>query len=86
MFALERFGKRAPQHPEWKEKELFKSLTGYREAMEKFTESDWLEIVAVTHAGMSVVKLQWLHVQNWSSWIKSVQFAVLVSPLRNIVK
>src|SRR5271156_1900184 len=54
MFALDRLGKMAPQHPEWKEKEPFKSvLTGDREAMSKFTESDWMEIVGVTHAGMS---------------------------------
>ena len=42
MFALYRVGKMAPQHPEWKQKEPFKSvLTGDREAMSKFTESDW---------------------------------------------
>src|SRR5271154_7178099 len=28
-------------------------LSGDREAIGKFTESDWLEIIAVTHAGMT---------------------------------
>jgi len=66
MFALDRVGVLAPQHPEWKEQEPFKAvLTGDREAMAKFTEQDWERIVAATHAGMSteafleIVK-QWL--------------------------
>src|SRR5277367_6212345 len=43
MFALDRIGKMAPQHPEWKQKEPFKSvLAGDHAAMSKFTESDWL--------------------------------------------
>src|SRR3989337_2241325 len=40
MFALDRVGVLARQHPEWKEQEPFKAvLTGDREAMAKFTES-----------------------------------------------
>src|SRR5277367_887426 len=59
MFALDRLGKLAPQHPEWKETEPFKSvLTGDREAMSKFTETDWMEIVAVTHSGMGTGEFQ----------------------------
>ena len=54
MFALDRLAELAPKHPEWKTKEPFKSvLTGDREAMAKFTEGDWAEIIGVTHAGMS---------------------------------
>jgi phosphoserine phosphatase len=54
LFALDRLAAMAPQHPEWKETEPFKSvLTGDHAAMAKFTEKDWMEIVAVTHAGMS---------------------------------
>jgi phosphoserine phosphatase len=66
MFALDRVRELAPKHPEWKNKEPFKAvIAGDREAMPKFTESDWELIVAATHAGMStrafleIVK-QWL--------------------------
>jgi hypothetical protein len=53
MFALYRLGEMAPQHPQWKETEPFKSvIAGDREAMNKFSEKDWMEIVAVTHSGM----------------------------------
>jgi phosphoglycolate phosphatase-like HAD superfamily hydrolase len=54
MFALDRVGILASQHPEWKQKQPFKAvLEGDRAAMGKFTEADWLQIVAATHAGMS---------------------------------
>lgn len=54
VFALDRVRELASQHPEWQSTEPFKSvLTGDREAMAKFSESDWAEIVAATHAGMS---------------------------------
>jgi phosphoglycolate phosphatase-like HAD superfamily hydrolase len=54
MFALERVAALAPEHPEWKDQEPFKSvLAGDREAMAKFTEGDWAKIIAATHAGMS---------------------------------
>ena len=47
MFALERVGQLAPQHPEWKDKEPFKAvLERDHEAMAKFSEQDWMEIVA----------------------------------------
>ncbi len=66
MFALERVDELAPQHPDWKKKEPFKSvLAGDRAAMAKFTEGDWAEIVAATHAGMNTeaflaIVRQWL--------------------------
>ena len=74
MFALSRLGQLAPQHPEWKEKDPFKAvLTGDREAISKFTESDWLEIVAVTHAGMSTENFQAL-VKQWLTTAKAPRF------------
>jgi phosphoserine phosphatase len=54
MFALDRVVELAPEHPEWKTQEQFKSvLTGDREAMAKFTEGDWAEIIGATHAGVT---------------------------------
>src|SRR5271169_2697267 len=74
MFALDRLGKLAPQHPEWKDTQPFKAvLENDREAMSKFTESDWLQIVAVTHAGMSSEEFQAL-VEQWLATAKAPRF------------
>jgi len=73
-FALARVGEMASSHPEWKQKEPFKSvLAGDREAMSKFTEADWLQIVAVTHAGMSTETFQGL-VKDWLARAKAPRF------------
>jgi phosphoglycolate phosphatase-like HAD superfamily hydrolase len=54
MFALDRVHSLAPQHPEWQNKEPFKSvLSDDPAAVSKFSESDWLAILAATHAGMT---------------------------------
>jgi hypothetical protein len=74
MFALDRLAKLAPQHPEWKEAEPFKSvLAGDRDAIAKFTEKDWIEIIAVTHAGMDVEEFQAL-VKDWLATAKAPRF------------
>jgi phosphoglycolate phosphatase-like HAD superfamily hydrolase len=81
MFALDRLGKLAPQHPEWKQIEPFKSvLTDDRVAMEKFTEKDWMEIVAVTHSGMSTEEFQAL-VKEWITTAKAPRFNRLYTDL-----
>jgi phosphoglycolate phosphatase-like HAD superfamily hydrolase len=55
VFALDRVGALAPQHPEWKTTEPFKSVLDRDEAaIAKFSESDWEKIVAATHSGMTV--------------------------------
>ena len=65
LFALDRLAAMAPEHPEWKDTEPFKSvLTGDHAAMAKFTEKDWMEIVAVTHAGMSTADFETI-VADW---------------------
>ena len=49
----------APQHPEWKTTEPFKSvIAGDKAAMAKFTEHDLLAIFAATQTGMSVEAFQ----------------------------
>jgi hypothetical protein len=74
MFALARLAAMAPEHPEWKHKEPFKSvLAGDRAAMGMFTESDWLEIVAVTHSGMSNEAFVGL-VKDWLSTANAPRF------------
>jgi phosphoglycolate phosphatase-like HAD superfamily hydrolase len=74
MFGLDRVGKMAPQHPEWKQKEPFKSvLAGDRAAMSKFTEADWMQIVAVTHSGMSTEAFRGL-VKDWLATAKAPRF------------
>ncbi len=81
MFALDRLGKLAPKHPEWKDTEPFKSvIAGDKEAMSKFAEKDWMEIVAVTHSGMGTEDFQSL-VQNWITTAKAPRFDRLYTDL-----
>ena len=55
VFALDRVVALAPEHPEWKEKEPFKTvLSGDKEAIAKLSLRDLEEIVFATHAGMTV--------------------------------
>ncbi len=91
MFALSRLGQLAPQHPEWKEKDPFKSvLAGDREAMSKFSESDWLQIIAVTHAGMSTEEFRAL-VKQWLGTAKAPRFErpftdLVYAPMLEVMK
>ena len=55
VFALDRVGALAAQHPEWKTTEPFKSVLARDDsAIAKFSEADWEKIVAATHSGMTV--------------------------------
>ncbi len=55
VFALDRVVALAPEHPEWKTKEPFKTvLSGDKSAIAKFSLRDLEEIVFATHAGMTV--------------------------------
>jgi phosphoglycolate phosphatase-like HAD superfamily hydrolase len=66
MFALERIKTLAPNHPDWAAREPFQAiLSNDQEAIAKFTEQDWTEIIGVTHSGMSTeaftaIAKQWL--------------------------
>jgi len=74
MFALDRIGKLAPQHPEWKEKDPFRSvIAGDKAAMARFTEEDWMKIVAATHTGMSTEVFQGI-VSEWLAKAKAPRF------------
>jgi phosphoserine phosphatase len=73
-FALARVGELAPKHPEWKTKEPFKSVLAHDDAaMAKFTESDWLQIIAATHTGMSNEAFAGI-VQDWLAKAKAPRF------------
>jgi phosphoglycolate phosphatase-like HAD superfamily hydrolase len=74
MFAVDRVGKLAPQHPEWRQQQPFQAvLEGDRQAMGKFTEADWLQIITVTHAGMSTQEFDSL-VTEWIATAKDPRF------------
>ncbi len=74
MFALERVGKLAGEHPEWKTKPPFQSILGRdQEAISKLTERDWMQIVAATHAGMSTEAFHAL-VKKWLDTAKDPRF------------
>jgi phosphoglycolate phosphatase-like HAD superfamily hydrolase len=73
-FALARVGELAPTHPEWKQKEPFKTVLARDfAAMSNFTETDWMQIVAVTHSGMSTEAFQGL-VKDWLANARAPRF------------
>jgi phosphoglycolate phosphatase-like HAD superfamily hydrolase len=74
MFALDRLRRLAPEHPEWKATEPFKSvLSGDRDAITKLTEQDWAKIVGVTHAGMSTQQFLGI-VRDWLASARDPRF------------
>jgi phosphoserine phosphatase len=74
MFALDRVRELAPKHPEWRNKEPFKAvIMGNREAIAKFSESDWEIIVASTHTGMGTESFLEI-VKKWLATAKHPRF------------
>jgi hypothetical protein len=54
-FALDRVKALAPRHPEWKSKRPFRALLeGEKKALEGAGKDGLLQIIAVTHSGMTV--------------------------------
>ncbi|MGA9946404.1 MAG: HAD family hydrolase [Candidatus Cybelea sp.] len=69
-FALQRLADLAPQHPEWKITEPYKStLDGDLAAFAKFTMNDLEALVAATHAGMTTREFHSI-VADWISKAK----------------
>jgi phosphoglycolate phosphatase-like HAD superfamily hydrolase len=65
FFAIDRIRAMAPQHPEWKDTEPYKSiLAGDLAALAAQGEHTLLEVVMQTHAGISVEEFQGL-VTDW---------------------
>lgn len=74
MFALDRVHAMASQHPEWERRDPFKAvLSNDMGAIAKFSESDWAEIVFLTHSGMSQADFQDL-VREWLATARHPRF------------
>jgi phosphoglycolate phosphatase-like HAD superfamily hydrolase len=81
VFALDEVKKQANQHPEWKDKEPFKSvLAGDMKAVAAMGEKGMLEIVAATHSGMTTVDFN-ESVKQWLETAKHPRFKVLYTDL-----
>ena len=64
-FAFDRIRALAPQHPEWKDTEPYKSvLAGDDKALAALDEKSLLQIIAATHAGMTTSEFTSI-VENW---------------------
>jgi hypothetical protein len=73
-FAIDEVDALAPQHPEWRDIEPFKSILAHdREAMLRFSIQDFEKVVAVTHSGMTVQQFQEI-VKKWLTQAKHPRF------------
>jgi phosphoglycolate phosphatase-like HAD superfamily hydrolase len=80
-FAIDEVKAQANQHPEWKDKEPFKSvLTGDMKAVAAMGEKGMMEIVAATHSGMTTVDFD-KTVKGWLETAKHPRFKVLYTDL-----
>ena len=80
-FALDRVKAMAPQHPEWKTLEPFKSvLENDRAALAALGEKGLLEIIAATHAGMTTAEFSQV-VTDWSTTARHPRFDRLYTDL-----
>src|SRR4030095_3520238 len=74
LFALDRVKALAPQHPEWKTKEPFASLLkGDVKGALAGGERAMLEIIIVTHAGMTTAEFEQI-VKDWITTAKHPKF------------
>ncbi|MGC2110961.1 MAG: HAD family hydrolase [Candidatus Korobacteraceae bacterium] len=65
VFAFQQVVAMAPEHPEWKTTEPFKTvLSGDKAAMAKFTDKDLVAIFVATHTGTTVEEFQ-RTAKNW---------------------
>ena len=81
VFALDEVKAQANEHPEWKDKEPFKSvLAGDMKAVAAMGEKGMLEIVAATHSGMTTDQFDDT-VKQWLETAKHPRFKVLYTDL-----
>src|SRR6187401_1502369 len=73
-FALDRVKALAPMHPEWKEKQPFAAvLDGDLKALAASGEKGLVEIIAVTHAGMTTAEFEKI-VTDWLATARDHRF------------
>jgi phosphoglycolate phosphatase-like HAD superfamily hydrolase len=74
QFAIDRVKAMAPQHPEWKVREPFKSvLAGDRAALAKLGEKGLLPIIAATHSGTTLAEFE-KTVREWLATARHPRF------------
>jgi hypothetical protein len=74
VFALDRVKALAPMHPEWKDKQPFKAiLDGDMKAFAATGERGLIEVMTVTHAGMSVDEFERI-VKEWLANARDPRF------------
>lgn len=81
-FAFDRLKVLAPQHPEWKTKEPFRSLLkGDVAAAAKGGEKGLLAVIAATHSGMSVQQFD----SEVRDWIKTARHPRFKRPYNELI-
>lgn len=80
-FTLDRVKDMAPDHPEWKKEEPFKSLlTTSKDKKVEVTEAQLMDILTATHAGMTTVEFADI-VKKWIGEAKHPRFDRLYTEL-----
>ena len=73
-FALDRVREMAPMHPEWKDKQPFKAvLEGDMKALAESGERGMVEIMMVTHGGMTTAEFEKI-VTEWLATARDARF------------
>ena len=81
VFAIDRIKEMGPSNPDWTTKEPFAAiLAGDQKAMASFSEQDWEQILAETHAGMTVAAFQEA-AATWAATAKHPKFDRLYTEL-----
>jgi phosphoglycolate phosphatase-like HAD superfamily hydrolase len=82
QFALDRIKALAPKHPEWKTKQPFKALLeGDKKAFAAGGEKALLEVIAVSHAGMTTEEFE----QAVKGWLATATHPRFNRPYNEIV-
>ncbi len=82
FFAIDSIRSQASQHPEWRNKEPFKSIIeGNPEKLMRFSEQDAAQLIAITHSGMTVKAFQ----EKIADWLASALHPRFKKPFTQLV-